>query len=98
TIAYFGRVEFLPAWVRGDALRHRLAEIGVALRLSEQAWNDYRDVDLVLSGRAESPLMLAFKPATKLYNAWLAGVPALLGDEPAFRALWQSELDYHPIG
>jgi hypothetical protein len=97
TLAYFGRVEFLPAWVRGDALRDRLAVLGVALRLSEQAWNDYRDVDLVLSVRTESPLMLAFKPATKLYNAWLAGVPALLGDEPAFRALRESELDYAPI-
>ena len=29
----------------------------------------------------------AAKPATKLANAWLAGVPALLGPEPSYRAL-----------
>jgi hypothetical protein len=34
------------------------------------------------------------KPGTKLYNAWLAGVPAVLGPEPAFRELRRHELDY----
>ncbi len=37
------------------------------------------------------------KPATKLYTSWLAGVPALLGPEPAFRALRRSDLDYDEI-
>ncbi|MET0656934.1 MAG: hypothetical protein ABW110_02105, partial [Steroidobacteraceae bacterium] len=32
--------------------------------------------------------------ATKLYNAWLAGVPAILGPEIAYRHLRRSELDY----
>jgi hypothetical protein len=34
------------------------------------------------------------KPATKLVNAWQAGVPALLGPEQAFQELRRSELDY----
>ncbi len=37
------------------------------------------------------------KPATKLTNAWLAGVPILLGPEPAFQALRESPLDYIEI-
>lgn len=97
TLAYFGRVEALPAWLISDAFRQKLASLGVSLRVSERAWHDYRDVDLVLSARVESALMLRFKPATKLYNAWLAAVPALLSDEPAFRALHETDLDYLPI-
>jgi len=37
------------------------------------------------------------KPPSKLVNAWVAGVPALLGPEPAFRDLRKSELDYIEI-
>jgi hypothetical protein len=94
TMAYFGRASLLPPWVRGSGLRRQLDALGVTLRICEEAWHDYRDVDLVLSLRAESTLMLDFKPATKLYNAWLAGTPALLGDEPAYSSLRESDLDY----
>jgi len=41
--------------------------------------------------------MLRQKPASKLTNAWRAGVPALLPNEPAYAALRASELDYIPI-
>ena len=34
------------------------------------------------------------KPATKLCNAWLAGVPAMLGPESAYRSLRRDELDF----
>jgi hypothetical protein len=94
TLGYFGRLARLPGWLRGADFRARLAAMDVELRLSESAWNDYRDVDLLIAARAESPSMLERKPATKLTNAWLAGVPALLADEPAFRALRRTELDY----
>jgi hypothetical protein len=33
-------------------------------------------------------------PPTKLYNSWLARVPALLGSESAYQAERHSELDY----
>lgn len=97
TLAYYGRLARLPRWLRDSAFRRRLADLGVTLRLSESAWNDYHDVDLAIAARAEGASMLELKPATKLTNAWLAGVPALLGDEPAFRALRQSDLDYAVI-
>jgi hypothetical protein len=34
------------------------------------------------------------KPPSKLINCWLAGIPAILGAESAYRALYRSELDY----
>ncbi|NER81707.1 MAG: hypothetical protein F6K42_19525 [Leptolyngbya sp. SIO1D8] len=63
-------------------------------------WNNYRQVDVVVAARSFDPKLLAqtdeyrYKPATKLYNAWLAGVPAILGQESGYRAERQSNLDY----
>jgi len=59
----------------------------------ELEWPDFRTVDLVVAVR---PYLkeASHKPPTKLFNAWLAGVPALLGPEPAYRDLRRSELDY----
>ena len=61
---------------------------------------DYRGVDVVVAVRSfekrdmRRTRSYCQKPATKLYNAWLAGVPAVLGVESAFRAERQSDLDY----
>lgn len=58
------------------------------------AWHDYREVDLLLAVRPPSRDLHVSKPATKLYNAWMGHVPALLGPEYAYRALRRSPLDY----
>jgi hypothetical protein len=58
------------------------------------SWPDYRAVDLVVALRPPSRSGYPHKPPTKLFNAWLAGVPAVLGREQAYRALRRSELDY----
>lgn len=66
-------------------------------------WHDYRQVDAVVAIRSfdrKSLYRTQFyqnKPATKLYNAWLAGVPAILGPESAYRALRQSPFDYREV-
>jgi hypothetical protein len=60
----------------------------------ELRWHDFRDVDLVLAVRPPGRSLHPNKPATKLYNAWTAGVPALLGSEAAYRELRTGELDY----
>lgn len=57
-------------------------------------WPDFRSVDLVVAVRPDERKQRHSKPATKLVNAWLAGVPALLGPELAFRELRRSDLDY----
>lgn len=59
-------------------------------------WHDYELADLVLAVR---PLygdggLRCEKPASKLVNAWHAGVPAILGPEYAFRELQTNDLDY----
>jgi hypothetical protein len=61
-------------------------------------WPDFREVDLVLAVRPPDRRLWTSKPATKLFNAWLAGVPALLGPEYAYRELRRSELDYLEVG
>src|SRR5262249_50502845 len=60
-------------------------------------WNNFRAVDLVLAVRPTRKDLYPRKPATKLYNAWRANVPALLGPELAYRELRRSELDYIEI-
>ncbi|MBI4916623.1 MAG: hypothetical protein HY825_12315 [Acidobacteria bacterium] len=57
-------------------------------------WADYRDIDLVVAVRETDLRLHTEKPAAKLYNAWAAGVPAVLGCEHAYRELRHSELDY----
>lgn len=63
-------------------------------------WHDYCNVDAVLAVRSFDRATLAqtqlyrHKPATKLYNAWLAGVPAILGPESAYQAERQTDMDY----
>ena len=41
--------------------------------------------------------MLRQKPATKLYNAWLAGVPALLAPEPEYQRMREAPEDFIEI-
>lgn len=57
-------------------------------------WNDFRETDLVLAVRPPSADLHLRKPATKLCNAWLAGAPAMLGPESAYRSLRRDELDF----
>jgi len=77
------------AW-QTDSVPHQ--ETGVAAHTL--SWNDFRDCDVVLAVRPADRELYPRKPATKLYNAWLAGVPAILGPEIAYRELRKSALDY----
>jgi hypothetical protein len=61
---------------------------------SALSWNDYSRLDLVVALRPPSEDLHPTKPATKLLNAWLAGVPAVLGPEHAYRELRRSPLDF----
>ena len=76
-----------------------LADLGIAwnpvLRADvvSNEWADYSRDDVVVALRPPTK-KLAAKPATKLINAWLAGTPAILGPEPAYREMRCSHLDY----
>lgn len=96
-IAYFGRQDSLPPWFENGAFHAELARLGVTFDIRHLAWHDYHDVDLVLAHRIEAPTMLQQKPASKLSNAWLAGVPALLSPEPEYRRLRETPDDFIEI-
>jgi hypothetical protein len=93
-IGYFGRTSASPAWLFDPAFHAALREIGVELAVRAREWHDYEDVDMVLACRSESRTMLMQKPASKIINGWLAGVPVAASPEPAFEALRTSPLDY----
>ena len=59
-------------------------------------WNDYRQIDAIVAVRRFEVRRPRYrsKPATKLYNAWLAGVPAILGRELAYQATGRPGIHY----
>lgn len=88
TIAYFGSDQYEPQFVKTGAFQDALRQRGVRfVNRFQGEWHDYQHVDAVLAIRDCPPVVLATKPASKLINAWKAGVPALLGPEPAYREL-----------
>lgn len=58
------------------------------------AYHDLHDIDLMLAVRPSGASLVRNKPAWKLFNAWLAGVPALLGPESGYRELREQPLDF----
>lgn len=74
-----------------------LEDLGLRWHISKstERWNDYSEADVVVAVRKFGYNWdHSWKPANKLYNAWLAGVPAILGLESAYQAERKSELDY----
>jgi len=65
--------------------RGRLAEAGFEFvaRPPEQ-WHDFSDIDIALGIRDFSHRRHSHKPANKLLNAWIAGVPFVGGRDSAF--------------
>ena len=94
-IAYFGLDRNLapelctPQWV------DRLTSLGFNWRIVERdSWHDYRNIDAIVAVRSFDKFTYTVKPASKLYNAWHAGVPAILGAESSFQSERRSNLDY----
>jgi hypothetical protein len=85
---------------RSEEFIRELENLGVRFQINglqknrPVEWHDYSEADLVLAVRDLTQKDALVKPASKLVNAWIAGVPALLGPEPAFQKLIQSHLDY----
>jgi len=96
-IGYVGlRFNLHPTFLDPQFLQ-RLEQLGATLEVREYPFQDYSDIDLILAVRPGTPYDINLKPATKLQNAWLAGCPALLGPESAYRQYRQSDLDYIEI-
>jgi hypothetical protein len=79
-----------------DALKSRL---GITLRIvGHGSWHDYSEADCVLGVREFGSRRFLRKPATKLYNAWLAGVPFVGGTDSAYASDGRAGVDYIACG
>jgi hypothetical protein len=94
-VVFFGNEENLAAELKKSEWQEQLKCLGLSWHVvNRDKWNNYSDTDVVLAVRDFDNRAHTTKPATKLYNAWHAGVPAILGCESAFRAERKNELDY----
>ena len=97
-VSYFGLPTRLAPQLHSAPFVARLREHGFNFRVvSRDRWNDYSDTDAVLAVRSFAPVSFHKFPPTKLYNSWIAGVPALLGRESAYQAERHNEYDYFEV-
>jgi len=93
TAGYLGHgPELHPSFY--SAKFHRpLREMGIEWRQPVDH-HDFSDIDVVVAVRSGDADWKRNKPASKLVNAWLAGVPAIVSDESAYAGLRKGPLDY----
>lgn len=96
TVAFFGDEQNLAPELRTAAFKNELREVcGLQLRIQKSnEWHDYSAVDAVLAVRDFSNARHLHKPATKLYNAWIAGVPFISGCDSACAAEAKNGTEY----
>lgn len=95
--AFFGDECNLAPELKKSSWVSALREVGLEWSVRGQQCHykvDYSDVDLIVAVRSFQKRGYLRKPASKLFNAWLAGVPAVLGNEFAYREQRKSKLDY----
>jgi hypothetical protein len=94
-IGFFGAISNLSPELKSASWQSELKALGLNWHVVEPGrWHDYSNIDAVVAVRDFQQRDFFQKPATKLFNAWHAGVPAILGCESAFQAERQSDLDY----
>lgn len=110
TVAFIGRRNSLDLEFQSHIWQERLAQLGLQWWLIDDSenddesfhsqWHDYREIDAIVAVRSLDPRThwqtqnFCNKSAMKLYNAWLAGVPAILGSDSAYWAERQHSFDY----
>lgn len=95
-VAFFGDARNLAAELRDPLWQEQLRrETGANLEVrGADQWHDYHDIDAVLAIRDFHGGRQLHKPSTKLYNAWLAGVPFVGGADSAYASDGHAEEDY----
>jgi hypothetical protein len=97
-VSYYGLPKRLAPQLRSARFVRLLQEHGFDFKIVDRhKWNDYSDTDAVLAVRSFAKVSFHKYPAAKLYNSWIAGVPALLGTESAYRAERRSAYDYFEV-
>ncbi|MBD1840088.1 hypothetical protein H6F78_04435 [Coleofasciculus sp. FACHB-64] len=96
-IAYLGREKNVASKLKQPSWHQQLNALCLRFQLvgTPVGWNDCSGVNAILAvhsfGRQND---YHWKPASKLYNSWYAGVPAILGCESAYQTERRSELNY----
>ena len=95
-ICFFGDFKNLAPEFQSPAWQERLQkELGFSFKAKEiQEWYDYSNVDCILAIRDFSAALHLDKQGTKLYNAWLAGIPFIRGSDTAYAADGRPGKDY----
>lgn len=97
-VAFLGELWNLAAEFRSPTWQAKLAAMGLHWQVVDRnKWHDFSQIDAILAVRKYSSEGYLNKPALKLFNAWHAGVPAILGAESAYRMERISELDYFEV-
>lgn len=103
SICYFGLPRNLAPELRDPSWAQELSGHGLNWAIyGMQRWHDYSSVDVTVSvrgfgasHRSDDPTQSSdSKPPTKLINSWIAGVPAIVGNESAYKAVRKSPLDF----
>jgi len=103
-VCYFGWRGCLTKELQSEQWVADLNKLGLTWNLASEEqcllWPDYRCVDVIVAVRSFKVVEHKWvnKPASKLYNAWIAGVPAILGRESAYQMEKRSILDYIEVG
>lgn len=96
TVGFFGDPANLASQLASEEWRRDLASrtgLEFVIRAHDH-WHDYHDIDAIVAVRHFQKGRQFHKPATKLFNAWLAGVPFIGGTDSAFRAEGNPGVDY----
>ena len=85
-VCFFGDRSNLARELADERWQRKLKdELGVNFIVcGADRWHDYSEVDCVAAVRGFGQSAYLHKPATKLYNAWLAGVPFVGGMDSAY--------------
>jgi hypothetical protein len=106
TVAFMGNRQELhgelldPAWPEALGTRNLRWDNRMVTFVSNDRvyddlrWNDYSEVDVLVALRPPERWRGRSKPASKLQNAWAAGVPAILSPELPYQELRRSPLDF----
>ncbi len=99
-LGFFGDVSNLAPELRDAVWQKSLHDqTGLTLQIvGADRWHDYRETDCVLAIRGFGRSPYLHKPATKLYNAWLAEVPFVGGGDSAYRGDAEPGREYLAAG
>jgi hypothetical protein len=97
-IGFVGAKNQMAPELVSEACRKRFEDLGLQWTAVHKDFNDYSEIDCLVGIRSFDGRSYDFKPASKLVNAWLAGVPAVLGPESAYREAGRPGENYLEVG